>query len=355
MFVKEILDRQFRSISVIGMGKNTGKTFSFTQLLLDAGRLGLQVAMTTMGLDGEERDSLFGHDKPRITVRSGQIVANAKALLLDSGLDWEIVGTTGIMTPLGEVVLARALSTGKTILAGPGTRHGLAMVKRKLEAMGIDLFLVDGAIDRRSLAAPMVTDTAVLAVGTEVSHDRTELLEKLKLQLEILTLPAFVHPGADSLRKLGGSTKLAFLGARDVQGVLGQKDVFQHSEVLPKKINPETTAIYLRGMLTNDLLAKVLSAVPRKAGFVLVASDPSCVFLNRRSLNKLQADQVFLHVLDPIQISAVTVNPLSTSYGHADPLRLLRDVGQAVAPLPCYDLGLGLRYEPEKEGFDAVP
>ena len=140
MFVKEILDRQFRSISVIGMGKNTGKTFSFTQLLLDAGRLGLQVAMTTMGLDGEERDSLFGHDKPRITVRSGQIVANAKALLLDSGLDWEIVGTTGIMTPLGEVVLARALSTVKTILAGPGTRHGLAMVKRKLEAMGIDLF-----------------------------------------------------------------------------------------------------------------------------------------------------------------------------------------------------------------------
>src|SRR5690554_8169637 len=130
------------------MGKNTGKTFTLNQLLMEARQQGIKTAITTIGLDGEERDSLFNHNKPKVIVSPGQIVVNAKTLLLDSRLDYEILGTTGIMTPLGEVVLARALSGGKTMLAGPGTGHELKAVKEQVETMDIDVFLVDGDIDR---------------------------------------------------------------------------------------------------------------------------------------------------------------------------------------------------------------
>jgi len=161
------------------MGKNTGKTFTFNQLIMEARQLDIGVAMTTIGLDGEPSDSLFHHAKPKILLSPGQIVANARSLLLASGLDYEILQATGVTTPLGEVFLARALSAGETLLAGPGTRQELALVKDQLEGLGVDLFIVDGAVDRRSLAAPMVTDTTVLAAGAEASWDRRRLLEKL--------------------------------------------------------------------------------------------------------------------------------------------------------------------------------
>ncbi|HBG00839.1 MAG TPA: hypothetical protein DDW87_04615 [Firmicutes bacterium] len=354
MFVQELLDRGVRSLSVVGMGKNTGKTFSFGQLLLEARSLGIQVAITTMGLDGEERDSLFGHSKPQIMVGSGQIVANAKTLLLESGLDYEILSTTGIMTPLGEVILARALSAGKTRLAGPATRDELALVRDQLEEIGIDLLFVDGAIDRRSSAAPMVTDTTVLAVGPENSCDRAHLLEKLKLLLSILTLPALKHPSVDRLTLYAQGIKAVYLSALGVQGVLAQHDFLQASIELAEHINQETQAIYIRGMLTDDVLGKILAGAGGVEGFTIVARDPTHVFVGKQSVQRLASHQAVLKVLDPIQISALTVNPFSTSYGHTDPIRLLRDVGQAVFPIPCYDLGLGLRYVPGKEGFDAI-
>lgn len=53
-----------------------------------------------------------------------------------------------------------------------------------------------------------------------------------------------------------------------------------------------------------------------------------------------------LKVLNPIHISAVTVNPFNSRHGYAEPIKLLEDVGRVVEPVPCFDLFLGIRYEP---------
>jgi len=357
VLIKEILDQGLRSVSIIGMGKNTGKTFSFNQLLMEAGQIGIRVALTTIGLDGEEKDQLFYHDKPRITLRPGQMVANAKSLLLESGLDYEILGSTGIMTPLGEVILARALSAGKTVLAGPSTGHELALVKEQFEEYGMDLFLIDGAIDRRSLSAPMVTDTTILAVGAEVSWDTQILLEKIQHKVEILTLPSWnnevvaSHLRAEVLRD---DVKLVALASTGPQGQLTHGDLLHNLDRLEGLLNEHTDTVFVQGMLTDEVLAKILACKPHRASFTLLITDPNCVFLGKRALQRLQSNTVELRVLDSIHVSAVTVNPFNSRYGIADPLRLLRDVGQAVYPIPTYDLNLGIRYRPEKEAFNGI-
>lgn len=349
MFIGEILDLGFRSVSVIGLGKNTGKTFTFNWLLAEANQLGISLAMTTIGLDGEERDSLLHHDKPQVLVSPGQIVVNARALILDSGLDYEILGTTGIMTPLGEVILARAVSAGKTMLAGPGTRHELALVKKQLEEMGIDLFLVDGAIDRRSLAAPMVTDTTVLAVGAEASWDRRLLLEKLRLQMEILNLPVWEGRGPAEVddNAFDSDTKLVLFSAGGLQETVTQQDFFHNPDSLGGQITSCPQTVFIRGMLTDEMLHKILGSGAGVTSLTLLVSDPTHVFLSSHGFRRLRSQQVTLQVLNAIQVSAVTVNPFSSSYGHADPLHLLADVGQAVYPIPAFDLNLGIRYRPE--------
>ena len=355
MILAQILHNNFRSVSVMGMGKNTGKTFTVNHLLMEGKQLGINSAITTIGLDGEERGSLSHHPKPQIMVSPGQIVANAKALLIESGLDYEILGMTGIMTPLGEIILARAQSGGKTMLAGPGTRHELAFVKGQLEQMGIDLLLVDGAVDRRSLSAPLVTDTTVLTVGTEVAWDRSTLMEKFGLHYQVLTLPAFAHPSiAPYLRGTPEDVKAVILSAQGLQGLVTHGDFFQNPDILSEYINQATQTVYVRGMLTADVLDKVLANATQATSLTILVADPTSVFLGKQSFQRLSSQNVILKVLDPIHISAVTVNPFNSTYGYADPIQLLKDLGQAVYPVPCFDLSLGIRYVQEEEDVNAI-
>lgn len=354
MLLAEVLNNHYRSVAVIGMGKNTGKTFTFNQLLSEAQQQGLTMALTTIGLDGEARDSLFHHDKPQVVINPGMIVANAKSLLVESGLDYEILGTTQINTPLGEIILARSLSFGKTVLAGPNTAHELAQVKKQLDGLEVDLLLVDGAVDRRSLSAPLVTDVAILAVGAEVAWDRFLLLEKLRHHFALLTLPPFKHHTLDQyLRGLPEDVKVVYLSYDGVPKAIKYSE-FELESGLVESLAHELKLVYVRGLLSDDVLVKIMGQVFKEASFTLLAQNPTSIFLGPQSLQRLAAQNIDLRVLDAISVCAVTVNPFNSSYGFVDPIQMLVDVGRAVYPVPCLDLALGLRYVPEKEDVDAI-
>ncbi len=355
MFLAEILKNHFHSVAIIGMAKNTGKTYTFNHLAREAYQRGLRCALTSIGLDGEERDSILLNRKPPVRVSPGMVVATAQTLLASSGLDYEVLATTGVATPLGEVVAARVLSRGRILLAGPGSAQELAEVKRQLAPLGCDLLLVDGAVDRRSLSAPLVTDTAVLAVGAEAAWDRGQLLTRLKHLLSVLTLPGIEESGeAELLGNVPEDFKLVGLGADGEEYRITRDEFFSGAGASLAKL-PPLRMLYVRGMLTDAVLAKVLNSAARPASFTLAAADPTAVFLSQESLAGLAARSVQLRVLRPLHLSAVTVSPFHSKYGYAEPVRLLEDVGRAVHPLPCYDLRLGLRYRTEKEEIDAVP
>lgn len=354
MFLAQIIESGFRSAAIIGLGKNTGKTFALNQLLMEGRRLGIIAAITSIGLDGEERDSVLKHNKPKIQVSPGQIIATAKALLLASGLDYEILSMTGIMTQLGEVVLARAKSFGQTLLAGPSTRYELARMQGQLEQYEHDLLLVDGAVDRRSLAAPMATDTTIFAVGAEVAWERSELLEKLKLQWRLLTLPSLDNPSlAQYLQNIPADVKMVISTGQDVRCSVSHREFSGAGGVLAEYIARGADTVFIRGMVTDELLAKVLAHTASAAALTLLVPDSTHVFLSKQSFQRLASRNAALKVLNSIHISAVTVNPFNSRYGYAEPIRLLEDVGQAVDPVPCYDLFLGIRYEPEGD-VDAI-
>lgn len=355
MSLAEVLNKHYRSVAVVGLGKNTGKTFTFNHLVMQARQLQLNIALTTIGLDGELQDSLFRHDKPQIVVASGMIVANAKSLIIDSGLDYEILATTQINTPLGEIVLARVLSDGKTILAGPSTSCDLALIKDKLAEFEVDLFLVDGAVDRRSFSTPLLCDTTVLAVGAEVAWQRPLLLEKLKHHYQLLTLPGFEDASiVKYLKGLNEEIKLVLFSSTGVPHHFTHHDLGQNLERLPLWQDCNLKLVYVRGMLSDQFLTKLLEQERSATSFTILVSDATNIFLGKESLRKLETRGIKLQVLDPIHLSCVTVNPFNSSYGYTDPIQLLADVGEVVHPTPCFDLKLGIRHTPEKEDVDAI-
>ncbi len=354
MLLAKIVESGFRSVAIIGLGKNTGKTFTLNQLLAEGERLGVTTAVTSIGLDGEEQDSLFGHDKPRVLVRPGQIIATARELLLAGGLDYEILSLTGITTRLGEIVLARAKSSGRVMLAGPGTRSELVSLQEVLQRITHDLLLVDGAVDRRSLAAPTVTHTTIFAVGAEAAWERFRLLEKLQLQWGFLTLPGLGDLGlVQHLQSISADAKMIFLAGRTVRRFVAHDEAVVLGEILAKYVGRGVETVFIRGMLTDELLDAVLGAGSAPAALTLLVPDATHVFLSGGGFQRLLSSGANLKVLNPIHISAVTVNPFNSRHGYAEPIKLLEDVGRVVEPVPCFDLFLGIRYEPRGDG-DAV-
>ena len=106
-----------KTMSIVGMCKNAGKTTTLNWILRqETDRV---LGLTSIGRDGESTDVVTGTEKPSIFVRRGTLVATAREMLRLGDVTKEILCTTGIPTPLGEVVIMRALSDGYVQLAGP--------------------------------------------------------------------------------------------------------------------------------------------------------------------------------------------------------------------------------------------
>ena len=100
-----------KTMSIVGMCKNAGKTTVLNWILQNTGRERV-LGLTSIGRDGESTDVVTGTEKPSIFVPEGTLIATAKDMLRLGDVTKEIMATTGIPTPLGEVVVMRARSDG---------------------------------------------------------------------------------------------------------------------------------------------------------------------------------------------------------------------------------------------------
>ena len=114
--------RQVQSMSIVGMCKNAGKTTMLNWLLAHTGRQQV-LGLTSIGRDGESTDVVTGTEKPSIFVPAGTLIATAKDMLRLGDVTQEILVTTGIPTPLGEVIIMRARSDGYVQLAAGSIKN----------------------------------------------------------------------------------------------------------------------------------------------------------------------------------------------------------------------------------------
>src|SRR6266481_8049587 len=148
-------------LSLVGLSKNVGKTTTTNHLLETLLGEGLyraqELALTSLGLDGEATDALTGLPKPRYIPQAGLLVATTADLLRQAegeGAQIERLQQLPGRTALGPVILARILCPGRVIIAGPTLLRDLRNAMDQLQTMGARLSLVDGAINRLGTASP---------------------------------------------------------------------------------------------------------------------------------------------------------------------------------------------------------
>ena len=168
--------QQVKSMSIVGMCKNAGKTTMLNWLLAHTGRRQV-LGLTSIGRDGESTDVVTGTEKPSIFVPAGTLIATAKDMLRLGDVTREILMTTGIPTPLGEVIIMRARSDGYVQLAGPSITAQLREVSRMFFDLGATQSIIDGALGRKSLGARNVADGIVLCTGASYNMSMEKVIE----------------------------------------------------------------------------------------------------------------------------------------------------------------------------------
>lgn len=283
MTTAELVSRlqQVQSMSIVGMCKNAGKTTMLNWLLAHTGRRQI-LGLTSIGRDGESTDVVTGTEKPSIFVPAGTLIATAKDMLRLGDVTEEILITTGIPTPLGEVVVMRARSDGYVQLAGPSITAQLREVSRMFFELGATQSIIDGALGRKSLGARNVADGIVLCTGASYNMSMDKVIEDTANFCRLMDLPK-----ADTLPPEATDGLEACLK--------------EHGEA------------YIAGALTDTMVIPLLRSGLLRSSRLVVA-DPSKVLLKPDTLDKLAVRDVTLQTKDAARTLCVTVNPVS-AYG----------------------------------------
>ena len=124
MFEPEDILR-YRSLAIVGLAKNTGKTECLNYILRKAGDRASRFALTSIGVDGEKTDRVCQTEKPEITVPEGMVFVTSEKHYREKRLVAEVLDISDEQTALGRLVTARAVTEGKVLLSGPAHTGGL--------------------------------------------------------------------------------------------------------------------------------------------------------------------------------------------------------------------------------------
>jgi hypothetical protein len=303
------------------------------------------VGVTSIGRDGEEHDVIDARiDKPRVQLQRGSLVATTGALLRSSGVAHERLVSTGVRTPLGEVVLARMDEPGTIEIAGPSAATDLRAVSEAMLELGAEQVLLDGAIDRRAASSPDVADGLVMATGAILGEDVEAVVNATRDAVDLVQLPLAAGPAPAPARTpasaaLGDNTEPDAGGrvALDRRLVLNA-DAAQIAALLREHSRADTFVV--DGALGERFLEGLLAARSERAGRELriVAGDPTKVFLSQRGPRWYARQGVSIEVRATIELKAITVNPVAPQSHRFDSQMLRELIESAVADVPVLDV-----------------
>jgi hypothetical protein len=334
-------------VALVGLAKNTGKTVALAALLGELHEEGRRVGVTSVGRDGEEHDVIDARiEKPRVRLQAGSLVATTDGLLRASGIPHDLLADTGVRTPLGKVQIAHLTRAGTIEVAGPSAAADVRAVSDAMLAHGAEQVLIDGAVDRRAASSPQVTDGLIMSTGAVLDRDIAEVVLQTLDAVEVVRLA-----NVDEDREAGGRLR-ELASEAPTQSVLVSED-FEPLALPPRfalsaeaeqiaellDANPAARWLLVAGALPDRFLRILVHAVHRRGReLVVVAADPTRVFLWKRGPDWYRRQGVYLQTLSSIRLQAITVNPVAPRSHSFDSAELRGLLEEAIADVPIFDV-----------------
>ena len=258
-------------------------------------------------------------------------------------------------TPLGRVVIGRANGDGAVEVSGPTTLAELRVTVERLQALGADQVIVDGAINRIGSASPRVSDGVVVATGGMVGDTLDDVLETTVGALDLLTLPG-VGPETRKLvaeHAAAGTRAVAFTAGGvahplELATVVGE-GVTVAREV--ERIGADT--LLVGGALTQEFVDDFTRVLPPRTELRVIVRDATVLVLPPAMVGRFLRRGIRLEALTPLRVLALTVNPFRVPQPY-QPKVFFSAVAEAVGDrVPLFDVVNGFARLPG--GGDASP
>jgi hypothetical protein len=314
-------------LSLIGLAKNVGKTTTTNHLLETLLGENLyhaeELALTSLGLDGEAVDILTGLPKPRYVPRAGLLIATTAELLRQAekeGAQVERLLQLAGRTALGPVLLARIRQPGRVIIAGPTLLRDLRVALDKLQEFGARLGIVDGAINRLGAASPGITDACIICTGASVGATAEHVAKRtIDVFLRLTTPQTAWH---EACKKCDPYARLQVFSSHDVDESMmifsGSTEPAAEAAWIVSHLTTYEYPVYLlRGALTEELaraLLLELSTGSVNSAGELVIEDATRIFCHSIVLKRLSDRGLNVRVTNSIHVLAFTINPYTPEY-----------------------------------------
>lgn len=303
--------QQVRTVAVMGMTKNTGKTVSLNHLLSQAHAERLTVGLTSIGRDGEAHDQVYAIPKPPVMVTPGNLVATASDTLVRAKARIKQIDTTGVGSPMGEILIVKVIESGEMEVAGASRSHDQHKVIALLRQCGADIVLLDGALGRSHHASPAMADGVVLATGAAVGGGMGDVLRKTHDRLAILGIPA---APSDVLARTQAIWTQGGVGAWNLHG-----DCLFHDRIATINAAAALLTQDLQGLSTMAVSGAVgklfwralLHLAQHKPGLSLIVADGTKLFIDATDLATFERLGGQVMAQRPIRMLGITLNPFS--------------------------------------------
>jgi hypothetical protein len=312
------------------MEKNTGKTETLNFVLRSL-KDSIRVSLTSIGIDGEQKDQIFHTSKPEISVYPDTTFVTAEKLYPLRHLTSAIIDLSQRHTALGRLITAKAITKGQVVLAGPSNTMWLKEIITTLLHTN-DICLIDGALSRRSIGSPSITDAMILATGAAVSMNLDTLVRKTDFICRMTQLKTVENNLA---------TKLAVIekGIYAVQGNEISSLPIPSMLMIEKYKNVLFSCgkrLFISGILTENLLKFILT-LKDVSEVELIVTDFTKIFSTALTTDLFIKRGGKLRVVMPTNLIAVTINPFAPSGFAFDSARLHNALAERIN-VPIYNV-----------------
>ncbi|MDO4396477.1 MAG: hypothetical protein Q4E84_03605 [Clostridia bacterium] len=331
------LSNKYKTLSIVGMAKNAGKTTALNYLIEEAMDDGIALGITSTGRDGEMEDLVTGTEKPRVFLDEGSLVAVPAQLyeLADAGL--EVVKKTKYSTAIGTLLVCRVMQAGYVQVAGPVINAEQKKLCADMLELGCDLVLIDGAIDRKSIASPDTSDAIILATGAVLSRRMQKVVEDTAHVVNLYKTEE-LEEGIyrDAIEEHNFDDKIMLVSEDGKVTKLGLLTGLGESRKIDHAIQPDTKYVYIPGAFTNSVVNEMNLKKLKQVEFVF--KDPTKIFVNSMDWRNLKKKGFTASVLKNIEIAAITVNPWAPAGYTFDNALLVKEMQEAIPDIPVIDV-----------------
>lgn len=331
-FVNELT--HYDSLSIVGLGKNTGKTECLNYILSRLPLDRIRVGVSSAGIDGERMDQVTHTTKPEIFLREGVLFTTSEKHYRRRKLTSELLHISNEQTSLGRLITGKVQTGGKVLLSGPIATTSL---KRWIEFLRthhqVDLCIVDGALSRLSLASPAVSSSMVLTTGAAVSVNMPELVNKTAFVAELIHLGKSKY--AKQLTDADNQNHVQIIDPDSQLKLTSYSSAMQVDTGL-KTIMKQAKAVFIPGALTDRFL-KSISCDAQLIKTEIIVRDFTCIFASPMTFRLFLKKGGNVKVMEKSKLIALCVNPVSPGGYKMDSDRLCDELSGKIQ-IPVYDI-----------------